>query len=418
MDRLALTPGPGRPVVTVPGSKSLTNRALLIGALADGVTTLQGASESDDSVQLLRALRTIGFDATTERVAGQGGRIPAESAELSVGNAGTAFRFLTAMLALGRGPYRLDGDARMRERPIEGLAEALGGAVTFPVRAGYPPVEIRGTGGRLTSTALHVKGDVSSQFVSALLMVMPYSTAPMVDLYVKGTAVSKPYVEMTIQLMKEFGVRAVDRGNHYELQTGSYRGREIAVEGDAAAAGYHWARAAVTGGRVRVDGLWAACRQPEFRLLEDLEEMGARVTRTKTGVEVEGAALAGIDVDMNDRPDSVQTLAVVALFAKGRTRIRNVRNLRIKETDRLAALARELAKCGARVIEHADGLEIEPPGKVRGTEIETYGDHRMAMSFAVAGAAVDGVVILEPEVVSKSYPGFWEAWGNPAPTSR
>ncbi len=389
----------------VPGSKSLTNRALVIAALARGESTLVGASESDDSRHLVTALGALGFEASLDRVVGRGGSIPATSAELAVGNAGTAFRFLTAMVCLGRGSYRLDGDPRMRERPIRGLVDALralGAAIHYGAADGCPPLTV--VAGGLRGGRVRVAGDTSSQFVSALLMAAPCASAP-VELEVVD-AVSRPYIEMTIGVMASFGAQAQVASTGWRVAAGGYRAQRYDVEADAAAAGYHFARAAVTGKAVSVEGLGAGCRQPEYRLVDDLAAMGARVVKSAGATEVAGGELRGIDVDMNDRPDSVQTLAVVALFAKGRTRIRNVRNLRVKETDRLAALARELAKCGARVVEHADGIEIEPPAVVRGAEIETYGDHRMAMSFAV----VPGATILNPEVVSKSYPGFWRDW--------
>jgi 3-phosphoshikimate 1-carboxyvinyltransferase len=256
----------------------------------------------------------------------------------------------------------------MRERPIGGLVDPLrelGAEIRYPGRKGFPPIEIRARW--LKGGPVRVTADESSQFASALLLVG-------VDVEVSA-AVSAPYIAMTRQVVREFG-------------------REFHVEPDAAAAGYWWAMAAATGGRARVRGLGPSCAQPEAALARDLERMGR--------------PLRGIDVDMNDHPDSVPALAAVALFAQGPTRVRNVRHLRFKETDRLAALARELGKCGARVVEHADGLEIDPPASVRGAEIETYGDHRMAMSFAVVGSAAPGIVIRDPDCVSKSYPGFWE----------
>jgi 3-phosphoshikimate 1-carboxyvinyltransferase len=407
MERIAIVPGRVDAELSVPGSKSLTNRALVAGALARGETSLDNASISDDSRHLAAALRALGFDATESRVVGRGGAIPAESASLSVGNAGTAMRFLVSFLCLGRGRYVIDGDARMRERPIGPLCDALRalGASLRDAR-GYPPVEIEASG--LEGGATRVVGDASSQFLSSLLLAAPVARDA-VEIEAVGGVVSRPYVEMTIGMMRAFGVEVGSAGDRFHLKPQRYRAGRIAIEPDAAAAGYHWARAAVTGGRARIRGLGKGCRQPEAGLVDDLERMGCAVERGESFIEVRGPAgpLAAVDVDMNSRPDSVQTLACVALFAKGRTRIRNVANLRIKETDRLAALAHELGRLGARVIEHADGLEIDPPAAVRGGEVGTYGDHRMAMSFAVVGAAAPGIVIQDPGVVAKSYPGFW-----------
>ncbi len=411
MDRIAVTPGPGLALVRVPGSKSLTNRALICAALAKGKSTLSGASDSDDSRRLLEALRTLGFEAALDRVVGGGGRIPVKKASLAVGNAGTAFRFLTAFLCVEDGTYTLDGDERMRERPIGPLVDALaamGASIRYLGRAGHPPLEIAGR--QLPGAWTKIKADESSQFASALLLVAP-AAAGNVEVALEGPPASKPYVDMTLGVMRAFGAHVDEAGGAFKVRGGGYRATDYIVEGDAAAAGYHWARAALTQSKVRVEGLGASCRQPEYALVDDLAAMGADVAKGADFTEVSGhLPLSGIDVDMNARPDSVQTLAVVALFARGRTRIRNVRNLRIKETDRLAALAKELGKCGARVIEHADGIEIDPPDEVRGAEIETYKDHRMAMSFAVAGAAAPGFTILEPDVVTKSYPGFWDDW--------
>jgi len=351
---------------------------------------LTGASDSDDTRLLVAGLRRGGIpiEARSSDLIVQGGRPPA-SGSYEFGNAGTSLRFFTAFAALGRGRFRIDGDVRMRERPIGGLVQALrqlGCRIRSVLREGVPPVEIDAAG--IPGGEASVGYDSSSQFVSALLMAAPYADAP-VALEVGDTLPSRPYVRLTLDVMGAFGVSAAGEGNSYRVPRGTYSSGRIEIEPDPAAANYFYAAAAVTGGKAKVRALRGL--EGESRFLEILESMDGR----------------GVDVDMNDCPDSVQTLAVVALFANGATRIRNVRNLRVKETDRLAALAKELRKLGAQVTEFEDGLEIVP-GRLRPAVIETYRDHRMAMSFAVAGLAAPGIEILDPECVTKSFPRFWE----------
>lgn len=404
--------------VFVPGSKSITNRALVCAALAEGVTLLRNASLSDDSRLLVEALRTLGFECTVRNatadllVYGRGGEVPARTGRFDLGNAGTSVRFLTSLLCLGRGHYVVDGSRRMRERPIGGLVEALqglGAEIRYLAVDGYLPLKIAGKG--LLGGRTRVATDVSSQFVSSVLMAAPRALEP-VEIEIATKAVSRPYIDMTVQVMARFGA-AVQRAGETILKVApaAYRACDLAVEADAAAAGYFFALAAIAGGRLRVVGIGADCAQPELRLLSDLERMGCVVERTDDSCLVRGprGPLKCVDTDMNDHPDSVPTLAVAALFAQGVTRIRNVRHLRHKETDRLAALAKELGKLGARVAERGDGLEIEPPAVIRPAVVETYGDHRMAMAFALAGARVAGLVIDDADVVGKSFPAFWEA---------
>jgi 3-phosphoshikimate 1-carboxyvinyltransferase len=407
--------GPVSLDVTVPGSKSLTNRALAAAALARGTSRLTNASLSDDSRLLARGLDRLGIPVelleSRDRIVvrGRGGEIPAASGRFNMGNAGTALRFFASILCLGRGNYVLDGDARMRERPIGGLVaalRALGAEIAYGAREGYPPLRIRARG--LQGGRASVSGETSSQFVSSLLLSAPAAEGEVL-IDVVGEAVSKPYIDLTIDVMRRMGVKVGREGyRSFRVAAGSaYRAGETAVESDGASANYFLAMAAVTGGRARVRGVGSASIQGEARFREVLREMGCAVRTGKDWIEVRGGALRGVDVDLNDMPDSVQTLACAALFAKGRTRVRNVRNLRVKETDRLRALAVELGKLGARVEEREDGLTIHPPAKVRPAGIETYKDHRMAMSFSVAAAASPGIVIRDPACVSKSFPGFF-----------
>lgn len=401
--------GPLRAEVSVPGSKSLTNRALICAALAPGRSLLKGVSRSADTRVLVEALRALGVAVEPRpgpALSVEGRGPTSASAALSMGNAGTSLRFVTALAAAGKGEVMIDGDERMRERPIGGLVDALrglGAEISYAGREGFPPVRIVGRG--LRGGRVEVEGATSSQFLSAVLLAAP-SAAGAVEARPQGALSSRGYVDMTLQVMEAFGVRPAAP---WRIEPTPYRACEFRVEADAAAAGYWFAMAAATGGRVRVEALGSGCRQPEIGLLDDLAAMGAKVERGAGFTVAEGGPLRGIDADLNDRPDSVPALAAVALFAKGRTRIRNVAHLRHKESDRLAALARELGKCGARVVEHRDGLEIDPPERVGAATIETYRDHRMAMAFAVAASAAPGLRIQDPDVVGKSYPEFWTA---------
>ena len=402
--------------VRVPGSKSMTNRALTVAALARGTSVLSGCLLAEDSEVMLRALRTLGLETqqsgTTVTVHGQGGRVPAERADLDLRLSGTSIRFLTALVALGRGRYVLDGNARMRERPIQDLLNALtalGADAQTQLETGCPPVVVTASG--LRGGHAEVAGDSSSQFLSALLLAAPYAQTP-VTLAVTGELQSKPFVDMTLKLMADFGVQVERDGYaHFRVPTGIYTARGYEIEGDAMAAGYLWAAAAITGGRVRVGNVGAASVQGDKRLADVLAEMGCAVTWTAESCEVVAPAggLRGGTFDLNDMSDQAQTLSVVALFADSPTRIENVWNLRIKETDRLRALHTELTKLGAQVEEGRDYLVVHPlaPHEARPAEIDTYGDHRMAMAFALAGLGFPGVVIREPACVTKTFPDFF-----------
>lgn len=394
--------------VTPPGSKSVAHRALVCAALADGRSRIRGFARADDTKLLILALRKLGFriePAAPSDLVVDGGGVSAKEAALDLGNAGTSFRFAAAVASLGTGAFTVDGDGRMRERPVAGLVDALrtlGAKIEYGGSEGFPPIRITASG--LSGGRVEVDSTASSQFLSALLLAAPGARGP-VELSASGSLSSAGYVDLTRRVMESFGVRT----NGLKVEPSRYRAADFTVEADAASAGYWAAIAAVTGGRARVRGVRAGGSQPESGFLEDLGRMGARVESDEQGTFIEGGALRGIEADLNGRPDSVPALAVTALFAEGATRIRNVAHLRHKESDRLAALAHELGKLGARVTEHRDGLDIDPPAVVKRAEIDTYRDHRLAMAFAIAGARVEGILIRDPGVVSKSYPGFWQA---------
>jgi 3-phosphoshikimate 1-carboxyvinyltransferase len=401
--------------VRVPGSKSLTNRALLVAALASGTSRLTGGLESDDTRVMLDALARLGcrvaVDGNAWRVPGCDGRLRAPEGTLYVGNSGTTARFLTAAAALADGPVVIDGNARMRERPISDLVQALerlGGRCEILGEGGCPPVRV--AGGGLSGGSARIDASRSSQYVSAVLLAAPYAAKDVDLAFEDGVLVSRPYVELTLQIMSAFGAEArFEAGGGLHVAAGRpYSARDYAVEPDASSAAYPFCAAAIAGGRVRVEGIPRDSIQADLGLLDVLERMGCTVVRGEAFAEVRGApaGLRGVDVDMNDLPDAVLALAVVALFADGATRIRNVANLRIKETDRLAALECELRKLGADARAGADDLTIVP-GPLRPAEIDTYDDHRIAMAFALAGLRIPGVVIRDPGCVSKTWPEYF-----------
>lgn len=416
---LAIRPrGPLDATVRVPGSKSITNRAAVCAALAAGESTLAGALTSDDTDAMRVALGALGVPITVAgdawHVSGRGGRLAAPAAPLDARASGTTARFLTAAATLAEGPVVIDGAPRMRERPIDDLAAALvalGATVEILGRGGCPPVRV--AGGGLAGGRAAIDARRSSQFVTAVLLAAPYARGDVELAPVEGVVVSRPYVDLTLQVMGAFGARAgwAPDGRALRVAAGRpYRARRFTIEPDASAAAYPFAAAAIAGGEVRVPGVPADSLQADFRLLGILERMGCTVTRQGDAVAVRGPAgpLRAVDADMNELPDAVLALAVVALFAEGTTRIRNVANLRIKETDRLAALEAELAKLGARATAGPDWLTIEP-GPLHGAAIDTYDDHRMAMSFALAGLRVPGVVIRDPGCVAKTWPDYFDA---------
>jgi 3-phosphoshikimate 1-carboxyvinyltransferase len=401
-------------MVRPPGSKSLTNRAMVCAALAEGRSILTGVLDSEDTRVMFDALGQLGISLAFDpgdkviTVTGCGGRIPAHRGEIYVANSGTTARFLAAMLTLGHGVYRMDGSPRMRERPIQDLLDALlalGADVTSDLDTGCPPLLIRARGlrgGRAT-----ISGAISSQFLSGLLMAAPYAQQP-VEILLESQLVSKPYVRMTLAVMSTFGVEVqtedlvlfrVPNDHGYHAQT-------YAIEPDASAASYFFAAAAITGGEVTVQGLSRASLQGDVAFVDVLKTMGCEVSCQPNQITVRGKPLRGVEVDMNAISDTVQTLAAVSLFAEGPTLIRGVPHIRHKETDRLAALASELRKLGANVLERKDGLAIVP-APLHGAQIETYNDHRMAMSLALVGLRVGGVVIRDPGCTAKTYPDYF-----------
>lgn len=402
-----------------PGSKSITNRALICAALARGKTQLIGALDSDDTRVMVAALRQLGLaidhdqESAIITVDGCGGRIPVNKADLNVEASGTTMRFLTAMLTLGAGKYRLDGVPRMRERPIADLVDSLrqlGATIDYEGNEGCPPLVIHAHG--LDGGPVSIRGDISSQFLSGLIMAAPYSKSP-VEVNVEGELVSKPYVVMTADVMTAFGVPVQlgkDLANSTIAGSQKYSGNDFQVEPDASAASYFLAAAAITGGCVTVEGLTLGSIQGDVAFADVLEKMGCLIEAagSAAGITVQGKPLRGIDVDMNAISDTVQTLAAVALFAEGPTTITGVPHIRLKETDRLAALATELRKFGSDVDERPDGLKITPPAALHGAEIETYDDHRMAMSMALVGLKVPGVQLLDPGCTSKTYPRYFQ----------
>ncbi|HVN85949.1 MAG TPA: 3-phosphoshikimate 1-carboxyvinyltransferase [Candidatus Binatia bacterium] len=402
-------------VVTVPGSRSITNRALLVAALAAGPSMLEGAGFSDDTDVMARAWRALGVQVAEDPAAmrfdveGCGGHWPVTEAELDVHAAGTAMRFLTAALCTGRGHYRIDGTARMRQRPIQDLLDALaqlGGHARSEANTGCPPVMIDANG--LRGGAATVAGDKSSQFLSALLMAAPYAERS-VTIGVQGMLIARPFVDMTLAVMRDFGVACERDGDaRFVVANGQrYRGRTYRVEPDALGAHYFFAAAALTGGRVRVDGIGRRSVQGDARFVEVLAAMGATVTCTGHFIEVRGPAeLDGVDVDMNEMSDTALTLAAIAPFARAPVRIRNVAHIRLQESDRLHAAATELQRLGVRVRELGDGLEIHPSAITPGT-VQTYDDHRVAMSFALVGLRVAGIRIAEPSCVTKTFPDYF-----------
>jgi len=415
-EQLEIRPcGPLLGTIRPPGSKSITNRALICAALAEGTSHLRGALDSEDTRVMIDSLHRLGLDvqANDERteltVVGCGGRIPAGQTELFLANSGTSIRFLTALTTLGQGIYRLDGVERMRARPIQDLLDGLGqlGAdVRSEFDNGCPPVVVRACG--LPGGAATIHGDVSSQFLSGLLLAAPYAQSD-VCLRVEGDLVSQPYVRMTLAVMSAFGVH-VDRSRLDRFQIAAsqrYAGRDYTIEPDASAASYFWAAAAITGGRMTVAGLTRAALQGDVAFCDCLAEMGCQVEYGPDGITVTGGNLRGITVNMNAISDTVLTLAAVALYAEGPTTITGVAHIRHKETDRIGDLARELRRLGAQVEELPDGLRIEP-APLQGADIQTYHDHRMAMSLALVGLRTPGVVILDPGCTEKTYPRFFE----------
>ena len=411
---LELTPLARAPdaTVRVPGSKSVTNRALIIAALADGASTIRNPLFADDSYWLMDALVSLGIDVVADgghlevHVKGRRGEIVASDVDLFVGNAGTVARFLPPMLALGGGPYTVDGVPRMRERPVADLVDAmrqLGASVGYAGEQGRFPLTIEGGG--IPGGEARVSGGKSSQFVSGLLLAAPYATHR-VTLQAEGRN-EWPYVGITVALMREFGVGVETATGSFAVAPSVYRARDYEVEPDASGASYFMAAAAVTGGRVRIPGLGSASTQGDLRFAGVLRDMGCKVEITPDQVEVEGPdRLRGIEVDMNAFSDTMITLSAIAPFATGPTTIKNIAHTRLQETDRLSAVATELTRLGIETQTTSSSIHIIP-NPVRPAAIETYGDHRMAMAFAVTGLVAPGVRIRDPGCVTKTFPGYF-----------
>jgi 3-phosphoshikimate 1-carboxyvinyltransferase len=409
---LSLSPLRRPPDVTVvvPGSKSHTNRALVCAALADGPSELRGALAADDTAAMVGALRALSI--TVDEVGGDrlvvvgtGGRLPAGPLEVFVGQSGTTGRFVLPMLALGPGPYRLDGADQLRQRPFGPLAQALRSLGAEVDGDELPIVVRRGArrGGRV-----ELSGSVSSQFLSGLVLSAPLLPGGLVvDL--TDELVSRPYLQLTIRTLEQFGAGAEVTADHRQVRVpqAELRAGTVDIEPDASAASYFFAAAATTGGRVRIEGLGSQTVQGDLRFVDVLEQMGAEVRRGRDWTEVRGTGrLSGVEADLADLSDTAQTLAVAATFADSPTRITGIGFIRRKETDRIGALVTELSRLGIQAVEEADGLVVHPGTPVPGV-VATYDDHRMAMSFALLGLVHRGITIAEPGCVAKTFPGFW-----------
>ncbi len=420
--------------VRLPGSKSISNRVLLLAALAEGETRVCDLLDSDDTRVMLQALRTLGVEWRQEEgacvVRGVGGKFPNKAAELFMGNAGTAIRPLTAALALQGGSYKLSGVPRMHERPIGDLVDGLrqiGASVAYLGTEGYPPLQISPARIRIDAP-IRVRGDVSSQFLTALLMALPLADAPgdTIEIEVVGELISKPYVEITLNLLARFGIEIRREGwSRFILPArAAYRSPgEIFVEGDASSASYFLAAGAIGGGPLRVEGVGMASIQGDVKFAEALNRMGANVMAGANWIEVRGTErddgrLSGIELDCNHIPDAAMTLAVAALFAEGPTTLTNIASWRVKETDRISAMATELRKLGVEVEEGADYLKVTPPAQsawqTPAAGIDTYDDHRMAMCFSLAAFGPLPVRINEPGCVAKTFPDYFEVFGTVA----
>ncbi len=404
--------------INLPGSKSLSNRALLLAALAEGTTEIFNLLESDDTRHMLNALKQLGIkytlsdDKTRCTIEGNGGPISSEKAqELFLGNAGTAMRPLCAALCLGEGAYLLTGEPRMKERPIGHLVDALreaGAKITYQENEGYPPLEIEANG--LKGGDVKIEGAISSQFLTALLLAAPMAKEDM-TISIIGELVSKPYIDITLHIMKAFGVEVVNENYEtFSIKGGqSYKAVDsFMVEGDASSASYFLAAAAIKGGTVKVTGIGKNSIQGDVAFADVLEKMGAEVEWGDDFVSVTRGELNPIDMDFNHIPDAAMTIATTALFAKGTTTLRNIYNWRVKETDRLFAMATELRKIGAEVEEGEDYLKITAPKVLKHAAIDTYDDHRMAMCFSLLALDPVSVTINEPECTAKTFPTYFE----------
>jgi 3-phosphoshikimate 1-carboxyvinyltransferase len=402
--------------VSVPGSKSYTHRMLIAAALANGVSTLKNALVSEDTQFTIKALRQMGVEIEVNRsevrVEGKGGGLEACDAPIYLGNSGTSMRLLTGVAALGKGIYTLTGNDRMQKRPIKDLLDAL---QQMGIRArslknnGCPPVEV--TAAAITAERVDINCRNSSQYLSALLLMAPGTPQGLQIRIVGGPPVSRPYVDLTVALMETFAIRLERQGyQKFKVPGGQlYRAGNYVVETDCSQAAYFWGAAAICGAEIMVAGIQPDSTQGDVRFVDLLQQMGCRVSKTSDGIGVAGGDLHAIEADMDEMPDQVPTLAVVAAFAEGTTVIKNVAHLKLKESDRLSATVTELRKMGIDAACTADTLKITG-GKPKGAIIDTYNDHRIAMSFAIAGLNVPGVSIRNEGCVEKSFPAFWQVF--------
>lgn len=403
--------------INIPGSKSISNRVLLLATLARGSTTLTNLLDSDDIRYMLASLKQLGIQYTLSEdktecvVEGNEGPISSASAQsLFLGNAGTAMRPLCAALTLGQGEFTLTGEPRMEERPIGDLVDALrqlGADVTYLKNDGFPPLTINATG--LNGGDVEIAGDLSSQFLTALLMVAPL-TKDSVNIKIKGELVSKPYIDITIALMKQFGVEVINHQyQRFEIKAGQHyvSPGKVLVEGDASSASYFLAAGAIKGGEVKVTGVGRLSIQGDVKFADALAQMGANIEWGDDYIIARKSTLTAIEMDMNHIPDAAMTIATAALFATGTTKLTNIYNWRIKETDRLAAMATELRKVGAIVEEGHDYITITPPAELNTAAIDTYNDHRMAMCFSMMAFADCGITINDPDCTSKTFPDYF-----------
>jgi 3-phosphoshikimate 1-carboxyvinyltransferase len=405
--------------VSIPGSKSLTHRAVIAAGLANGKSHIKNFLSCEDTLYTISALEELGAEISIYgedlTISGTGGDFPHSSdrKEIFLGNSGTSYRLLLSTVALANGEFVLTGVPRMHKRPIGDLVAALntlGVEATYMEREEFPPVLIKAGGIRGGSVA--IRGDNSSQYVSSLLLAGPYSEKG-IEIEVTGALVSEPYVDLTLDVMDTFGIQVERKGyNHFIVPSGRvYSSRQFNVEGDASSASYFWAAAAVTGGTMVTENIYSQkTRQGDIRFLHILEKMGCRVEKKEDRVLVHGGTLSGIEANMNTMPDMVPTLAAVALFADGKTIIRNVSHLRHKESDRLRAIASEWTRLGSRIEELSDGLVIHGGTPLIGTSVDPHDDHRIAMSLAVVGLRVPGIKIQNEECVEKSFTRFWQMW--------
>jgi len=421
--QLALfSPRPLSGTCVVPGSKSITNRALVLAALASrmGPCQLHGALASEDTEVMVESLKRLGWEITCDWNQGHisvcrnadsdtNRLIPSPSAELYLANSGTSMRFLTAICSLGNGAYKLDGVTRMRERPLGDLLSSLsslGIEYQCHLKAGCPPVTVKSMGWNTDNVG--VSGNVSSQFISGILLAAPWCGRDM-SIGIEGKLVSEPYVTMTIQMLKQWNVpvKETTDGSFAVIYSPNAYRELYSIEPDASAASYFWGAAAITGGRVKIQGITKSSLQGDVGFVDALKKMGCDVLVESDSITVSGKAYQGIDVDMNSISDTVMTLAAVALFANGPTTMRNIGHIRHKETDRISALSTELRKIGAVVEETETSIRIQP-GNYREATLCTYKDHRMAMSLALAGLRIPGIIIEDPNCVAKTYPGFFK----------